>query len=190
LGVLQSSRRYKEDILPMGDVSSRLYQLRPVTFRYKKPDASGEKPIQFGLIAEEVAEAFPELVVRNADGQPETVAYQLLGGLLLNELQKEHVVVGHQAEELAQERATIKAQTARLDAQAAELSAERALVAAQAQELSELKAQTADVAALRTEVSKLAQLRQELDELRQVTARLIKKGTPQAVKSSDRTHKE
>jgi hypothetical protein len=40
------------------------------------------------LIAEEVAEVFPELVVYNKDGQPETVAYHLLAALLLNELQK------------------------------------------------------------------------------------------------------
>jgi hypothetical protein len=32
-----SSRRYKEDIQDMGDASSNLQRLRPVTFRYKKP---------------------------------------------------------------------------------------------------------------------------------------------------------
>ncbi len=47
----------------MGDVSDRLLALRPVTFRYKEADDEGSKPIQFGLIAEEVAESFPELVV-------------------------------------------------------------------------------------------------------------------------------
>ena len=49
---------------------------------------NGEKPIQYGLIAEEVAETFPELAVFNADGQPETVKYQDLTPLLLNEVQK------------------------------------------------------------------------------------------------------
>lgn len=184
LGVLQSSQRYKEDIAPMGDASSRLYQLRPVSFHYKKPDASGNKPIQYGLIAEEVERVFPELVVRNADGQPETVAYHLLGGLLLNELQKEHEVVGHQEQELADERQTIAAQAARLDAQAAALAAEQERVAAQAREIDALKQQNAEVEALRNEVRKLAALRQELDELRQVTAKLIKRSEPKAVKSS------
>jgi Chaperone of endosialidase len=38
----------------MGDASDRLAKLRPVTFRYKgHPD----EPMQFGLIAEEVAKA-------------------------------------------------------------------------------------------------------------------------------------
>jgi len=72
----------------MGAASERLLKLRPVTFRYKKDQPSDERPIQYGLIAEEVAEVFPELVVYNKDGQPETVAYHLLAALLLNELQK------------------------------------------------------------------------------------------------------
>jgi len=90
LGVVSSSRRYKEDIRSMGDASDRLLALRPVTFRYKKADASGQKPEQYGLIAEEVATVMPELVVYNEKGQPETVAYQTLAPLLLNELQREH----------------------------------------------------------------------------------------------------
>jgi trimeric autotransporter adhesin len=90
LGFASSSRRYKEDIEPMGDSSERLFKLRPVSFRYKQPNAQGEKPVQFGLIAEEVAQAFPELVLTNSKGQPETVAYHLLPALLLNEVQKEH----------------------------------------------------------------------------------------------------
>lgn len=89
LGTISSSRRYKEDIRDMGDASLRLHQLRPVTFRYSKAYADGSKPVQVGLIAEEVAETFPELVVVNSKGQPETVKYQDLTPLLLNEVQKE-----------------------------------------------------------------------------------------------------
>ncbi len=90
LGVVSSSRRYKQDIRSMGTVSDRLLALRPVTFRYKKADENGQKPEQYGLIAEEVAKVMPELVVFNEKGQPETVAYQTLTPLLLNELQREH----------------------------------------------------------------------------------------------------
>ena len=90
LGTVSSSRRYKEDIADMGDASARLLALRPVTFRYRKPYSNGEKPVQFGLIAEEVAETFPELAVFNEQGQPETVKYQDLAPLLLNEVQNEH----------------------------------------------------------------------------------------------------
>ena len=61
LGVVGSSERYKTDIAPMGSVSERLLQLRPVTFRLKTYP-SGDA--QFGLIAEEVASVYPELVIR------------------------------------------------------------------------------------------------------------------------------
>jgi hypothetical protein len=45
----------------MAESSQRLLKLRPVKFRYRKADAAGAKPIQYGLIAEEVAEVYPEL---------------------------------------------------------------------------------------------------------------------------------
>jgi hypothetical protein len=89
LGTISSSARYKEDIRDMGGASDKLLQLRPVTFRYKDAYENGEKPRDYGLIAEEVAEVFPELVVYNEEGQPETVKYRLLSTLLLNELQKQ-----------------------------------------------------------------------------------------------------
>jgi hypothetical protein len=122
LGVASSSRRYKEDIQPIGEASARLYALRPVAFRYRKPDEQGRKPVQYGLIAEEVAETFPELVVYNERGEPETVAYQTLSVLLLNELRKEHEQVDRQAREIdalhgaVAEVAELKAQLARLKA--------------------------------------------------------------------------
>ena len=75
----------------MGEASQRLMQLRPVVFRYKKPMADGTKPLQFGLIAEEVANVFPELVVYDKVGQPTTVFYHVLPALLLNELQRQEV---------------------------------------------------------------------------------------------------
>src|SRR5207237_10165334 len=58
LGTVNSSRRYKEDIHDMGDASRGLLRLRPVTFRYRKAFDDGSKPIQYGLIAEEVAEVY------------------------------------------------------------------------------------------------------------------------------------
>ncbi len=89
LGTINSSRRYKEDIDNMARASDNLLSLRPVIFRYKKAIEDGDIPIQYGLIAEEVAEVFPALVVYNEHGEPETVKYHLLATLLLNELQKQ-----------------------------------------------------------------------------------------------------
>ena len=114
LGTISSSRRYKEDIQNMADASQRLLELRPVTFRYKQADAAGEHPIQYGLVAEEVAEAFPELVVLDEDGQPESVAYHLLPSLLLNEVQKEHQLNQQQAQLLALQQSQLAAQASQL----------------------------------------------------------------------------
>jgi hypothetical protein len=100
LGVASSSRRYKEDIEDMGDASRDLMRLRPVTFRYKKPFADGSKPIQYGLIAEEVDEVYPDLVAHSADGQIETVKYQVLDSMLLNEVQRQQAEIGAQKEQL------------------------------------------------------------------------------------------
>jgi hypothetical protein len=88
LGTISSSRRFKEDIRNMGDASESLMRLRPVTFRYKQPFDDGSRPIQYGLIAEEVAEVYPNLVAHSPDGRIETVKYQVLGPMLLNEVQR------------------------------------------------------------------------------------------------------
>lgn len=90
LGVQSSSIRFKEDVHDIAESSDALMQLRPVQFRYKQTDAEGKKPLQYGLIAEEVAKVYPELVVRGPDGQVNAVQYQELPALLLNELQKQH----------------------------------------------------------------------------------------------------
>jgi hypothetical protein len=115
LGTIKSSREAKEDIKPMGAASERLLSLQPVTFRYIDRYDDGRKPIEFGLIAEEVAEAFPELVVSNAEGDPETVRYDLIATLLLNEFQKQHRVIVAQAAELAQLKKEFAAMAAALE---------------------------------------------------------------------------
>lgn len=117
LGTIKSSIRYKQDVLPMGDASNPLLKLRPVTFHYKEADADGTKPLQYGLIAEEVAQVMPDLVVADEDGTPETVAYHLLPSLLLNEYQKQNRELVETKAELAamrQELASIKAALGRL----------------------------------------------------------------------------
>jgi hypothetical protein len=90
LGTVNSSIRFKEDVHDMAAASNGLMSLRPVIYRYKQPNADGSKPIDYGLIAEEVAEVYPDLVVKGTDGQIQTVQYQKLTPMLLNEVQKEH----------------------------------------------------------------------------------------------------
>ena len=87
LGTNTSSRRFKKEIKPMDRVSEAILALKPVTFYYKTD--SKDTP-QFGLIAEEVAEVNPDLVVRDKEGKPFSVRYDQVNAMLLNEFLKEH----------------------------------------------------------------------------------------------------
>ena len=73
--------------------SSGLMHLRPVTFRYKHAYADGSKPIHYGLIAEEVADVYPDLVTYSEAGEVETVQYRKINAMLLNEVQKQHRLI-------------------------------------------------------------------------------------------------
>jgi hypothetical protein len=90
LGTVASSRRFKEEIQDMGEASRGVRRLRPVTFRYKGAPATGSRTLEYGLIAEEVAEIQPDLVVYSRTGEVATVQYHKLVPMLLNELQKQH----------------------------------------------------------------------------------------------------
>ena len=112
-GVAASSRRVKDDIRDMEGASEGLAKLRPVAFRYKAESATGPRSIEYGLIAEEVAEIYPELVVLDKDGQPSGVRYHVLPAMLLNELQRQHRVIEAQTRLLDE----LIARLSRLEAQ-------------------------------------------------------------------------
>jgi hypothetical protein len=111
LGVIKSSARYKKDIQPLANRSQGLWQLRPVTFRYKQ-DPQGER--QYGLIAEQVANVYPELVVRGEKGEVESLQYEELIPLMLNEMQHQRAALN-----------TLKAQNAALQARLERLEQSR-----------------------------------------------------------------
>ena len=71
----------------MDKASETILSLNPVTFHYKSDDTN--TPC-FGLIAEEVAEVNPDLVVRDDKGAIYTVRYDAVNAMLLNEFLKEH----------------------------------------------------------------------------------------------------
>ena len=87
LGTMTSSRRFKKDIKPMDKDSEAILALKPVTFQYKD-DKTGTP--QFGLVAEEVAEVNPGLIVRDKEGKPYSVRYDAVNAMLLNEFLKAH----------------------------------------------------------------------------------------------------
>jgi hypothetical protein len=90
LGTRTSSLRFKEQVQDVGESTSALMRLRPVTFLYKPEYDRGMHALQFGLIAEEVATVYPDLVTHGADGLPYGLRYQFLPAMLLNEVQKQH----------------------------------------------------------------------------------------------------
>ncbi len=90
LGTVSSSQNVKHDIEDMGNESNNILNLRPVTFVYNG-DENNKK--QYGLIAEEVDVMFPGIVVKDEEGQPETVQYHVLPVLLLNEMKKQQAII-------------------------------------------------------------------------------------------------
>jgi trimeric autotransporter adhesin len=117
LGVCGSSRRFKENIRDMGDSTSNLMKLRPVTYLYKPEYDKGPRSLQYGLIAEEVAEVYPDLVAYEPDGKPLTVNYQNLTAMLLNELQKQRRSAAAQAEVVQSQQQEIEGLKAQLQLQ-------------------------------------------------------------------------
>ena len=173
LGVLSSSRLYKEDIEDMGDASCGLMKLRPVTFHYKAEYADGPRTTQYGLIAEEVAEVYPDLVQYDPEsGRPQTVHYHLVNAMLLNEVQKQQKRIN-----------TLEQQNNEMSALKEQVSALRE----QNKELSELKEQAKDLSALKEEVSALREQKKELsalkEQIKELSA-LVEKGQEPAARLS------
>jgi len=119
-----SSRRFKEQIKPMNKVSEAILALKPVTFYYKSDNTN---TLQFGLIAEEVQEVNPHLVVRDKEGKPYSVRYDQVNAMLLNEFLKEHRTVQELKSNAVKQEATI----ARLEQQIEALTAGLQKVSAQ-----------------------------------------------------------
>ena len=111
LGTLTSSARFKDAIKPMDKASEAILSLQPVTFRYKHELDPDGIP-QFGLIAEEVEKVNPNLVVRDEDGKVNTVRYEAVNAMLLNEFLKEHRQVQELKATVAQQQKQIEALTA------------------------------------------------------------------------------
>lgn len=116
LGISTSSERFKTDIANIGDSSDALMQLRPVSFRYRPEITEDSMRLHYGLIAEEVENLYPELVMDGPDGRPFSLAYQELPALLLNELQKQHRLLELQRTELTRQQQVIRTLEQRLEA--------------------------------------------------------------------------
>ena len=118
LGFVASTRRVKHDIKPMDKASEKLYGLKPVTFKYNS-DKSDKT--QYGLIAEEVAEVAPDLVFRDNNGDVQTVRFEQIGSMLLNEFLKEHKKVEEQQASISQLKSELQTMVAQIKEQAAQI---------------------------------------------------------------------
>ena len=98
--------------------SETLYQFKPVTFKY---NSDWKGTTQYGLIAEEVAEVDPQLVVRGRDGEIMAVHYEQISNMLLNEFLKEHKKVEELQAIVVQQQKGMDVLTAQLKEQAAQI---------------------------------------------------------------------
>jgi hypothetical protein len=101
--------------------SEAIYALNPVSFRYHE-QYDRTRTIAFGLIAEEVAEVHPDLVGRNPEGQPESVRYEQINAMLLNEFLKEHRKSEEQDCKIQEQDMTIVALRSEIQALAAKVN--------------------------------------------------------------------
>jgi len=120
IGTLVSSRRFKEEIKPMDESSEAILGLKPVTFHYKK-EIEPNGAIMFGLIAEDVEKVDPDLVTPNEKGEAETVRYEAVNTMLLNEFLKEHRKVEEQDRRMEEQDRTIAQQETKIHALASQL---------------------------------------------------------------------
>src|SRR6266540_2210196 len=138
LGTLSSSRRFKKEIKPMDKTSEAIFALRPVAFHYKKDNTSMP---QFGLIAEEVAEVNPDLVVRDDQNEIYTVRYEAVNAMLLNEFLKEHKKVEAQHSKIEKQEATITELKSNLAQQHKQIQALTAGLKEQASQIQKISVQ-------------------------------------------------
>jgi hypothetical protein len=120
IGTLASSRRYKVQIKPMEKASETIRSLRPVSFRYKK-EIDPAQPLCFGLIAEEVADVNSDLVTSDGEGKPETVRYEAVNAMLLNEFLRDHEAFLEEHRKVERLEATVSRQQKQIEALAAGL---------------------------------------------------------------------
>jgi uncharacterized coiled-coil protein SlyX len=138
LGTLSSSRQFKKEIKPIDSASKSILALKPVTFNYKS-DKTGTP--QFGLIAEEVAEVNPNLVVRDENSEIYTVRYDAVNAMLLNEFLKEHRKVEQQEASITQLKSSVAKQEISAAQQKDEIKALTATLKEQAWQIQKVSAQ-------------------------------------------------
>ena len=108
----------------MANASEAILALKPVTFRFKKEIDPNGTP-QFGLVAEDVEKVAPDLIKRDRDGKLQTVRYDAVNAMLLNEFLKEHRKNEEQEATITRQQKQIEALTAGLQKVSAQIEASK-----------------------------------------------------------------
>jgi hypothetical protein len=144
LGTATSSRRYKQDIADLGVESDVLLKLRPVAFYYK-PELDETHTRQYGLVAEEVAQIAPGLVLFDKDGKPQTVRYHFVNAMLLNEVQKQRRLIETQRKDNEEQKSLNAAQQKQLAAQQRQIETQQTQLEALQKQIAGLVQRVAQV---------------------------------------------
>ena len=108
----------------MGKASEAVLGLKPVSFRYKKEIDPQGIP-EFGLIAEEVEKVNPDLIIRDREGKPQTVRYEQVNAMLLNEFLKAHRKMEEQQKQIDALTVQLKEQAAQIQKVSARVETSR-----------------------------------------------------------------
>jgi ABC-type hemin transport system substrate-binding protein len=95
-----------------------------VSFRYKKEIDPQGMP-EFGLIAEEVEKVNPDLIIRDREGKPQTVRYEQVNAMLLNEFLKAHRKMEYQEKRIDALTVQLKEQAAQIQKVSAQVKMSR-----------------------------------------------------------------
>ncbi len=140
-----SSLRYKHNIADLPTAGDAVLDLCPVSFDWNSTDAP-----DIGLIAEEVEQVLPDLVIRDADGQPDGVRYDKVALYLLDVVRNQRGQIVQQGDQLAEQQANLAGQQDQISAQQAQLAAQGKVISTLQARLDKLEALFAEHGVLPT----------------------------------------
>ncbi|AFM05669.1 hypothetical protein Fleli_3340 [Bernardetia litoralis DSM 6794] len=107
---LTSDKRFKKNITPLHENTTMIQKLRGVNYFWRTEEFEGKNfsdKKQFGLIAQEVYEVFPELINTSPDGYL-SVNYIGLVPVLIEATKEQQIIIDNQKEEINTQKTELK----------------------------------------------------------------------------------